>query len=392
MDEYIKFINHELRQNINNIKLSFDNLLITVNEEKIDDINNCYLIINKSIKNIDLLFKDINYDVITSYDIYFELEPLNIIGLFERIKFKINNNKEKNKIIFDIDKDIEPWIISDNINLEKSIFLMLNIIKNLHLTYSIISKFSVKIKVFLDKNFTNSTSQCIIIRIIDKYFWKNYIINNTIILDEDLVRKFNIVKKIITFLNGDLDYNHIQNICTIKLNVDICMLNITKNKIVLSNSNSSIISLLNISLHDKKFKILLVDDCKVSRKLLNNYLSSISDILINELEDGLQLINNINDNNHYGIIILDNLMPNITGTFAIKLLRSIGYKGFVLGLTGNNSDDEIELFMNNGLNYIMIKPFDKEKLTLIINFIINTDINNFSNIKIKIVNNEVIIK
>jgi CheY-like chemotaxis protein len=41
--------------------------------------------------------------------------------------------------------------------------------------------------------------------------------------------------------------------------------------------------------------------------------------------------------NHYNLIFMDNMMPIMNGTEATKILRSNGFEGIIIGLTGKKN-------------------------------------------------------
>ena len=43
---------------------------------------------------------------------------------------------------------------------------------------------------------------------------------------------------------------------------------------------------------------------------------------------------------------------------AAKAMRSCGYKGAIIGVTGNALDYDKEIFMRNGANKVLVKPLD----------------------------------
>ena len=62
-------------------------------------------------------------------------------------------------------------------------------------------------------------------------------------------------------------------------------------------------------------------------------------------------------------------MPNINGELLSKILRGIGFQGMIVGITGNGVQKDIDQFINNGADYVFVKPFNKEKMKLLFNFI-----------------------
>ena len=144
-----------------------------------------------------------------------------------------------------------------------------------------------------------------------------------------------------------------------------------------------------------QIQIIIVDDCPINRKLLKHMLKYNENIDTTEISDGLEFIEIIDKemdekNNICDIVILDNLMPNMSGSFAIKLARKIGFNRLVIGLTGNNSESETAKFLNNGVNIVLYKPLDKEKIVSLINFYIENPNQNYNSVKLNINYNKII--
>jgi signal transduction histidine kinase/CheY-like chemotaxis protein len=55
-------------------------------------------------------------------------------------------------------------------------------------------------------------------------------------------------------------------------------------------------------------------------------------------------------------VLMDFEMPLVTGPEATKKIRRMGYKGLVIGVTGNVLDEDIEFFMQRGADDVMPKP------------------------------------
>ena len=50
------------------------------------------------------------------------------------------------------------------------------------------------------------------------------------------------------------------------------------------------------------------------------------------------------------------------GPTATKLLRESGYTGVVIGITGNVLPSDIDYFIANGANRVLLKPLDMKLL------------------------------
>jgi CheY-like chemotaxis protein len=124
-----------------------------------------------------------------------------------------------------------------------------------------------------------------------------------------------------------------------------------------------------------KLRIAVVDDSELSRKLLTRLLIShtyLSDkkYKLYESFDGLDAVSSLHNKIDYlSIIFMDNIMPNITGVLASKIIRGFGYDNLIFGITGNGLEEDIDEFINNGADYVFVKPFKKEKLDMVFKFI-----------------------
>ena len=59
---------------------------------------------------------------------------------------------------------------------------------------------------------------------------------------------------------------------------------------------------------------------------------------------------------------VDNVMPHISGELLSKILRGIGYNGLIVGITGNGVEQDKQSFIDNGADYVFVKPFTAKNL------------------------------
>jgi CheY-like chemotaxis protein len=59
---------------------------------------------------------------------------------------------------------------------------------------------------------------------------------------------------------------------------------------------------------------------------------------------------------------MDFIMPVMDGPEATRLLRDAGFKGLIVGITGNMREEEVEHFKSCGADVVMGKPLDIEYL------------------------------
>ena len=111
-------------------------------------------------------------------------------------------------------------------------------------------------------------------------------------------------------------------------------------------------------------RFLIVDDVATNRKMLRKLLEQKGHIC-EEAGDGIIALRMLNENGQvpYDAIFMDYVMPNMNGPDATRAIRELGYKGLIVGVTGNSHDDDQEYFMNAGLTYIIIKPLKMNKLS-----------------------------
>ncbi len=113
-------------------------------------------------------------------------------------------------------------------------------------------------------------------------------------------------------------------------------------------------------------KVLLVDDnlvnLKVAARLLRNY-----NIIPTMVSSGSECITNINNKEEYDLILLDDMMPNLSGTETLKILKeNPNFKIPTIALTANAISGMKEKYLKIGFDDYLSKPIDKGELNNII--------------------------
>lgn len=113
-------------------------------------------------------------------------------------------------------------------------------------------------------------------------------------------------------------------------------------------------------------KVLIVDDnklnLKVASRLLEKYKCDIETI-----DNGLEAIELIKKNK-YDLILLDDMMPKLSGTETLLKLKEIdNFDIPVVALTANAITGMKEKYLKAGFNDYLSKPIDKTELNRIIN-------------------------
>ena len=119
-------------------------------------------------------------------------------------------------------------------------------------------------------------------------------------------------------------------------------------------------------------RILLADDSQVNRKMTARLLESMGHICT-EAANGVEAIQRYSNaaSNPFDCIILDNHMPVMTGREASKQLRDLGYRGQIVGLTGDAMEIDVEEFIKSGANVVFTKPVDAKRLDVLLRSVAN---------------------
>ena len=109
-------------------------------------------------------------------------------------------------------------------------------------------------------------------------------------------------------------------------------------------------------------KILIVDDNKLNIKVARRAISDF-DFEIDECYDGLECLNKVVVGNEYDLILMDIMMPNMSGETAIKKLKeNSNFKIPVIALTADAVAGAKEKYISEGFVDYISKPFNKEQI------------------------------
>jgi len=116
---------------------------------------------------------------------------------------------------------------------------------------------------------------------------------------------------------------------------------------------------------DLCYRILVVDDAPMNRKLLTRLLLKRGHE-VDMAEDGLQahdmVVAEMKEGRRYDTILMDFQMPIMDGPTATQKIRSIGCDSFIVGITGNVLPQDVEHFKMCGADGVLGKPFQVEEL------------------------------
>ncbi len=132
---------------------------------------------------------------------------------------------------------------------------------------------------------------------------------------------------------------------------------------------STQVSVENLDLSTKK--ILVVDDNKINLKVAARLLSDYH-CQIETLESGIECIDQIKAGNTYDLILMDDMMPKLSGVETFHQLQQIpGFSIPTIALTANAISGMKEKYLQEGFHDYLAKPIDKKELyTVLAKFLV----------------------
>jgi CheY-like chemotaxis protein len=131
------------------------------------------------------------------------------------------------------------------------------------------------------------------------------------------------------------------------------------------------------SFQGRRMRFLLVDDTASNCKMLKMLLSrkGIDSDIANDGQEAVNVFKvHPSDGGArraaaYDVIFMDHTMPIMSGIEATSLIRSLGFTGLIIGLTGNALDDDVTAFLHAGADCVTLKPFREEHLSALLGFL-----------------------
>lgn len=113
-------------------------------------------------------------------------------------------------------------------------------------------------------------------------------------------------------------------------------------------------------------KVLVVDDNKVNLKVAARLLKDYN-LEIETVDNGYECIQKIRNNEHFDLILLDDMMPKMSGVETLKNLKQDSdYKIPTVALTANAISGMKVKYLNEGFDDYLSKPIDKLELNRVI--------------------------
>ena len=109
-------------------------------------------------------------------------------------------------------------------------------------------------------------------------------------------------------------------------------------------------------------KILVVDDNKLNLKVASKLLEA-HQVTVELAESGQACLDKIENKEKYDLILMDDMMPQMSGTETMKELHKIkNFNTPIIALTANAIEGSEEKYLKEGFDGYLSKPIDREAL------------------------------
>ncbi|XP_008813032.1 two-component response regulator 24-like [Phoenix dactylifera] len=110
-----------------------------------------------------------------------------------------------------------------------------------------------------------------------------------------------------------------------------------------------------------KLRALVVDDNRMIRLYMVSLLKK-ANVEAEVAEDGKAAVNCFLQGKTYDIILMDKDMPQMDGVQATRILREMGVKTKIVGVTSHSTEEEKREFLEAGLDDFFVKPLTSPQL------------------------------
>ena len=132
------------------------------------------------------------------------------------------------------------------------------------------------------------------------------------------------------------------------------------------NNNYKVVSETEEKIPENK-KILIVDDNKLNIKVAKKVLSDMN-IQSEGVESGFECIEKIKNGDIYDLILMDIMMPKMSGVETLNKLKEISNFNIpVVAFTADAMEGQEKKYLNDGFDGYITKPVNKDRLTKLLN-------------------------
>ena len=121
----------------------------------------------------------------------------------------------------------------------------------------------------------------------------------------------------------------------------------------------------------RQLRILVVDDIATNRKLLSRllergghkcHMAENGEVAVKMVQENMSTSASGEDGGLYDCVLMDYEMPVLNGPNACEQIRDMGCDVYIVGITGNTLDDDVQHFKSKGANAVLPKPVKLEVL------------------------------
>lgn len=121
-----------------------------------------------------------------------------------------------------------------------------------------------------------------------------------------------------------------------------------------------------------KLRLLIVDDAVLCRKFHERVLRPSCELIL-EASNGNEAVERVKECMANGTtldgILMDSSMPFMNGPTATTIIRELGFRGKIFGVTGNAYQADIDDFICHGVDEVLIKPINKDQYAYMVHAI-----------------------
>lgn len=358
--DLISTISHDIRTPLTNIIGLSDSLLSKDNNDNVkDDIKT---IKTSSVEVLDII--DGLLDVSKVEKKVIEKEEINysIFKLFNRVEEEAKEYLKGKPVNININLDSNlPVILFGDY---KRILKAINEIVNNSIKYT--DEGEININVRGEK--TNSNVKLIVEVEDTGCGLQNSKLNEIMNYSESSNKGIGYVKGLMKLLDGKLEVESKVNDYT-KVTMTFMQQIVEDNKVreMMNNNNNA----EEFDLTGKK--ILIVDDNRLNLKVTSRLLEPYS-LDITLLESGEECVDLVKEQNNFDLIMLDQMMPGMSGTDTLNKLREIdGFKTPIVVLTADAMDGQREKYLSDGFDDYISKPIDRLELSRVLKKFLKND-------------------
>ena len=376
--DFLASMSHELRTPLNAIIGLSDDLRSKkdIKEEYRTDLNDIY---TSGQTTIELIGNILDIQQIETDNMKINNMPYDIKEIVDKIIImnKYRFDKKNLTIETDFAKDLPVSLYGD----KKHIKTIINNLVSNAIKYTTEGSVSISIKCINNDNFSNliisvqDTGRGIKKENIDKLFTKferlDVELNSTF---EGAGLGLAITKQLVNLLGGKINVESSYGKGSIfqvhlKQKIDKLLPEISEEEIL---DAIAIREKLNEEPIDySKKRILIVDDNKLNLKVAKRAIEEFN-FKVSECYDGQQCLDLINSGETYDLILMDIMMPNLTGDKAfLELKKSDEFKTPVIAVTADAVAGSKDTYLKMGFADYVAKPFNKQIISEIIKNILN---------------------